>query len=147
MLPAYLCNTMRRNCLLIIVAMAFFGCGDKEMSRKAKFFYKANDHLYAREYKEAIEFYSEAINVDQNFKDAYNNRGIAYFEQGKYFEAIEDYSRAILIDPAYTDAYFNRANAYIQNQKWERALKDMTQVVKVYKDFCQCTLQFRYYLQ
>lgn len=120
--------------LLAVFLFLGFGCSDRDLSRKAKYFYRANDHLEAREYKQAIEFYSEAIQLDENFKDAYNNRGIALYHQGKYFEAINDYSKAIQVDSAYIDAYRNRANAYIAYEKWQRGLKDMLFVKSAYPD-------------
>ena len=42
----------------------------------------------------------------------YNNRGLAYAEQGDYQQAISDYNLAIQINPQYAKAYGNRGNAY-----------------------------------
>ena len=61
---------------------------------------------------EAILDYDEAIGLDRQFTQAYNNRGIAYDDLGQYQRAIQDFDEAIRLDPEFAEAYANRAIAY-----------------------------------
>lgn len=56
----------------------------------------------------AIEAFSRAIQSDPYFKEAYFNRGNAYYRFNKLNEAIEDFNKAIEIDPNFAGAIYNR---------------------------------------
>ena len=51
----------------------------------------AKDEL--KDYKGAIADYTKAIEIDPNYADAYNNRGIAKDELKDYKGAIADYTK------------------------------------------------------
>ncbi|MCX6675440.1 MAG: tetratricopeptide repeat protein [Methanothrix sp.] len=53
---------------------------------------------------EAIKAYDEAIMLDPNYADAWNNKGATLNAQGKYDEAIEAYDGAIRLDPKLAEA-------------------------------------------
>ena len=61
---------------------------------------------------EAILDYDEAIGLEPQFTQAYNNRGIAYDDLGQYQRAIQDFDEAIRLDPEFAEAYANRAIAH-----------------------------------
>ena len=63
------------------------------------------------EYEEAIKHYNEAIRINPQDADAYNNRGNAKFALGLYRDAIADCDRAIHLNPQYAAAYYNRGAA------------------------------------
>lgn len=65
----------------------------------------------------ALAEYNNAILLDPNFADGYNNRGARYISQEKYDLALSDLNRAIEIDPKHRLAYFNRAAV------WEKLLQ------------------------
>ena len=49
--------------------------------------------------------------LDPNYKDAWNNKGIALDDQGHYDQAIICYDKAIELDPNYKDAWYNKGVA------------------------------------
>ena len=51
------------------------------------------------DYAGAIEDYTQAIELDPKFAEAYFNRGNAKHSSGDYAGAIEDYTKAIELDP------------------------------------------------
>ena len=53
-------------------------------------FQQGNFLMTLRQIDKAIEAYSRAIELNPNYADAYNNRGIAYGQQGEFDRAIED---------------------------------------------------------
>ncbi len=59
-------------------------------------------------YQFAIEDYNQAIALNPQDADAYNNRGYTYYLLKKYEEAMEDFNQAIALAPQYAKAYNNR---------------------------------------
>ena len=77
----------------------------------------------------AIEIYTQAIDLDPDMPDAYNNRGNAFANLGEFDRAMNDYSKALNIDADYTDAYANRAFAYIAQEKYDLAILDCNKAI------------------
>ena len=71
----------------------------------------------------AIEHYSEAINLDPDLFDAYNNRGLAYRSLGKYELAIEDYNITERLHPNVI-LFHNRGCAYSALGEFDQAVRD-----------------------
>jgi tetratricopeptide (TPR) repeat protein len=84
-----------------------------ELSLK-KYNLKGNEHLYKKEYSNAISWYDKAIELDPNYIAAWNNKGLALSKSGKYEEAIEHYNKATELDPNLTLAQVLRDLAYKQ---------------------------------
>jgi len=49
-------------------------------------------------YQEALESYDEALAIDQYYKDAWNNKGVALNNLERYQKALESYDEALAID-------------------------------------------------
>lgn len=64
------------------------------------------------DHQNAIKAYGEAIGLNPQYVDAYNNRGIAYGILGDTQKAINDFNTAIELNPQNEAAYFNRGFAY-----------------------------------
>ena len=64
------------------------------------------------EYDSAIVDYTKAIELNPDYAEAYNNRGVAYHLKKEYDSAIIDFSKAIELNPDYAIAYNNRGRAY-----------------------------------
>ena len=100
---------------------------------------RGDDLFAATEYAEAINEYTDAIEIDPEHSAAYNSRGFAYYEWGRYDKAIADYDKAIAIDPNYVSAYINRGNAHLANHRsfdsgvanYDRALADYEEAISL----------------
>lgn len=91
----------------------------------------AGDALCRRQhYREALEQYSKAIELDPKLAVAYNNRGFVHWNLNNYEQAITDYSRAIELKPKYAMAYNNRAFAHKALGNKEAAIADFEKVLK-----------------
>ncbi|MFN5953061.1 MAG: tetratricopeptide repeat protein [Dolichospermum sp.] len=66
--------------------------------------YECLDKKY---YEDAIDYYTQVLQLKPNDADAYYYRGQAYHDIGDVDGAIEDYTQSIKIDPNYANAYFN----------------------------------------
>jgi tetratricopeptide (TPR) repeat protein len=53
---------------------------------------------YAR-YNESLDWFDQAIRIDQNFSEAWYAKGVALHNMMRYDEAIQCYTRALSIDP------------------------------------------------
>ncbi len=65
----------------------------------------------------ALKDYSNAININPNCKEAYDNRGVLFSKLGNYDKAIFDLNNSIEIDPDYANAHYNIACVYARHEK------------------------------
>ena len=86
---------------------------------------QGKESLTAKQYDQAVTAFSEAINLNPQSIQAYNNRGIAYCNKRDFDRAIGDFSRTIEIDPKFGKAYNNRAVAYIMKGEKDKARLDV----------------------
>ena len=59
---------------------------------------QGNSHFSKKEFDKAIEFYTQAIEQDDNDKLSYSNRSVSYLNIGKYNDALNDSMKIIKID-------------------------------------------------
>jgi tetratricopeptide (TPR) repeat protein len=79
----------------------------------------------------AIANYDQAIKLDPNYAEAYNNRGNAYSHKGDNLRAIADYDQAIKLDPKDALTYSNRGKWYRDKGDSDRAIADFDQAIKL----------------
>ena len=65
-----------------------------------------------KRYDDAIEAYRQALRINPENADAWNNLGIAYNNLKRYDDAIEAYRQALRINPEYANAWYNLGIAY-----------------------------------
>ncbi len=82
-------------------------------------------------YEKAVAHYTEAIDLNPEFTEAYANRGAAYDHKGKFDKAIEDYNKTIDLNPDYADAYYNRGNAYYRKGEFDTAIQNYTKAIEL----------------
>ena len=82
-----------------------------------------------RKYGEAVKHFTEAIKLNPDHADAYNNRGAAYYKKGDVDSAISDYTEAIQLNPDHADAYNNRGAAYYKKGDVDSAINDYTDAI------------------
>ena len=63
---------------------------------------------------EAIEEYRQALRINRDYAEAYNNLGSALLLIGRTSEAIDQFEEALLINPDYAEAQNNLGNALVQ---------------------------------
>jgi tetratricopeptide (TPR) repeat protein len=68
--------------------------------------------------KQAIEAYTDAIELNPDYAEAYNNRAYTYMRMQNYAPALMDLDQALRIRPDYVHALMNRAD--IRNYYFER---------------------------
>jgi len=78
----------------------------------ARYIHQGLEDLKNENYHEAIESFTEAINLSSNDAVCYINRGRAYIELNKPDEAMVDLNRAAIFDPLNPTLYYLRAMAW-----------------------------------
>ena len=75
--------------------------------------------------------YRQALLLDIDYRDAYNNLGLVLSDQSAFAEAIRCFNRAIDLDPNYWYAYNHRATALWALGRREEARRDYETVKKL----------------
>jgi serine/threonine protein kinase len=96
---------------------------------KEQWVYEGIAFYDAGKYKEAVETYNRAIELDPMYPLAYNNRGLAYRKLKENAKAIADFSRATDLDPRIADAYTGRGNAYSDLKEYTKAIADYNRAI------------------
>ncbi|MFP3043153.1 tetratricopeptide repeat protein [Treponema primitia] len=92
---------------------------------------RGGDAYNRKEYDTAIREYTEAIKLNPNYMEAYNDRGMAYRAKGDNDRAIADYTQAIRINPNYALVYVNRGVAYENKRDYDRDIADQTEAIRI----------------
>jgi tetratricopeptide (TPR) repeat protein len=80
--------------------------------------------IEAKDFDEAIRFFSQAIRLNPDFAQAYHNRGTAYSDKGDPLKAIKDYTKAIRLKPDLAAAYSHRGGVYVDIGELKKAIRD-----------------------
>ncbi|MFY9796442.1 MAG: tetratricopeptide repeat protein [Candidatus Nitrosopolaris sp.] len=109
--------------------------GDVQVSRTElsvkEIILKGNECFDRGDYSITLDFYDEAIKIDANYADTWNNKGLALYNLGKYNEAIESCDRAIKIDPNNAYAWYNKGNALYALRKYNEAMGSYDRAIKI----------------
>ncbi|MCX6159489.1 MAG: tetratricopeptide repeat protein [Ignavibacteriae bacterium] len=93
---------------------------------------RGEDKYEARMFKEAIDLYNKAIEINTNIPEIYFNRGNAYFFNKDYTNAISDYTKVLDINSNYVAAYCWRGNCYVIGfQKYSNAIKEYNKAIEI----------------
>ncbi|MBD1865174.1 MULTISPECIES: tetratricopeptide repeat-containing serine protease family protein [Trichocoleus] len=79
----------------------------------------------------AINSFSQSLQSDPKYADAYFGRALAYAKFGNYTNAIEDWSSVVRLEPKYIKAYFNRGLIRYRTRDFANAIADYTQAIKI----------------
>uniref|UniRef100_A0A2P2KHW9 Serine/threonine-protein phosphatase 5 n=1 Tax=Rhizophora mucronata TaxID=61149 RepID=A0A2P2KHW9_RHIMU len=102
-----------------------------DVSRAEEIKVLANEAFKAHKYAQAIDLYTQAIELNGQNAVYWANRAFAHTKLEEYGSAIQDASKAIEIDPKYSKGYYRRGAAYLSMGKFKEALKDFQQVKKI----------------
>ena len=86
---------MNTKLILVLVSLLLISC----TKTKEDLLQEGIEAQISLDTEDAIEKFSQAIQLDNNYLEAYNHRGLAYFNMKNYRKAIEDYSVVLESDP------------------------------------------------
>ncbi|MBA0812467.1 hypothetical protein Gohar_026435 [Gossypium harknessii] len=93
-----------------------------DVSRAEEIKNQANEAFKAHRYGQAIDLYTQAIELNSQNAVYWANRSLAHTKLEEYGSAIQDGTKAI-------EGYYRRGAAYLAMGKFKEALKDFQQVL------------------
>jgi tetratricopeptide (TPR) repeat protein len=102
-------------------------------------------YSFLHDYNRAINECLEAIRVDPEFGNPYNDIGAYLIEQGKWGEAISWFEKAIVAKRYEARCYphFNLGRVYEHERKWEKAKKCYAQAYAIDRKYLTALAAFR----
>lgn len=82
-----------------------------------------------KDYNKAIAAFSQAIALNPQYAEAYNNRGAIYVDKGQYDLAMAEYDRAIAMKPRYAQAHYNRGEVLGRKGRYDLAITEYSQAI------------------
>jgi len=83
---------------------------------------------------EAGSFFSQAIEKDPKYVEAYYNRGVIRFMRQDFAGASSDLNKAIELDPKNPMAYISRGMCYIASMDYVQGMADLNKAIQVAPD-------------
>jgi tetratricopeptide (TPR) repeat protein len=83
----------------------------------------------------AIEDYSHAISINQNYVDALINRSHALYQTGDFTRVIEDCGRIIALEPSNAVIWNRRGSAWYAREDDDRAITDFSEAIRLRNDY------------
>jgi tetratricopeptide (TPR) repeat protein len=81
--------------------------------------------------KEAITYYTEAIAMDPNYSEYYNERGNLYMHEGRLSDALQDYLRAVDLSSPYYEVFTNLGQCHRKMGQMEAAATAYTRSLEL----------------
>jgi tetratricopeptide (TPR) repeat protein len=82
-------------------------------------------------YEEAKRCYEEAIKLDPDFVDVWNNWGSVHERQGDHEEALRCWNRAIKLNPNFKKVWNNKGNVLFRLGRHDEAIKCYEEAIKL----------------
>ncbi len=102
---------------------ALQGTGNKPKALARYRKYQADALAKLKRYKEAIDKYDRAIELEADYSWTWKNRGDALCELKRYEEAIDSYDRAIELEPDCSWIWKNRGDALTELGRYQEAIE------------------------
>jgi len=104
---------------------------ERRQVRAAAYFARGRTLIEQKDFNQAIDQFTKAIQMDPKDALAYYNRGLAYVAQSEYQEAIADYTSALHLNPKNALAYYHRGIAHRHLKEFDRAIGDYTRAIRL----------------
>jgi len=85
---------------------------DKAKAEKQALFIKGLYYSYTGDKNKAISFFNQCLALDYTFMDAYREKAVAMYEQGKYADALETLKRATTLQNNFDEGYYFMGKCY-----------------------------------
>jgi S1-C subfamily serine protease len=89
-----------------------------------------NKRLWAK----AIQLYTEALNLDPDYGDAYKGLAGDYYERGNYELEVSNYEKAAALGPENADTWYFLGSAYEDIGNYEKAITAYNKALAIYPD-------------
>jgi len=94
-------------------------------------FYKGYNAYIAKNYQDAIFYYTAYMKLIDNSSSCYYNLGLCYKKLEEYEHAIKYFNKAIELDPELIDALIARGNTFNDSQLYQSAIEDFNRALLI----------------
>ncbi len=101
---------------------------------------KGQQALKSKNYEEAVEYFTRAVELDPSNYKYYEKRGLTYLYAEKPGQAIDDLTISVDINPKNADAYNNRGLAFSFQGDLDQAINDFNRAIDIDPNFGQAYL-------
>jgi tetratricopeptide (TPR) repeat protein len=107
----------------------------KQLSTASDYAKQGDACFFENRYEDAIAAYNQALQIQPDLADTWNNRGVVLTRMQKYPEAIASYEQATTIRPNYPDAWNNRGVVLLELQQYPDAIACYEQAIQAKPDY------------
>ncbi|MFO7752359.1 MAG: tetratricopeptide repeat protein [Desulfobacteraceae bacterium] len=118
-------------CALAIILFSFgpvFAAGEKET------FEKGVQQLKEKEYKQAVQTFTDLIDASGENANVYKNRGVAYMKMKKFDLAVKDFKKAEKLNPELEGVYSNLGTAFYYQKEYKKAISSYDREISLRPD-------------
>ena len=84
------------------------------------------------QYRLALKLFSDVINEDPNWAEAWNKRATLLFLMGNYDASLKDIEQVLILEPRHFGALSGRAQIYLGLKEYEKAVDDLRKAKSIY---------------
>jgi len=99
------------------------------------YFNRATDFFFKGKYELAIKAIEKAIELEPDYAEAWNNKGVALGKLGRHDEALKAYEKAIELKRDYAEAWYNKGVALGKLGRHDEALKAYEKAIELKPDY------------
>ncbi len=92
---------------------------------------KGSEYIDNLDYNKALKCYDNALEIDPNNANVWNNKGYVLGLSGRYKEAIDCYDKSLEIDPNNANVLNNKGNALYNLGKYVEAIDCYDKVLEI----------------
>jgi len=108
---------------------------DKQLLTAGDYAKQGDACFFENRYEDAIAAYNQALQIQPDLADTWNNRGVVLTRMQRYPEAIASYEQATKIRPNYPDAWNNRGVVLLELQKYPEAIACYEKAIQAKPDY------------
>jgi tetratricopeptide (TPR) repeat protein len=116
---------MKHILLLLLISCAAWG----QEGQDTLFYKQGKEQLDKKNYKKAIDYFSQAIELNKKYTEAYFSRGECFDKQKKYKEALKDYSMASNLKPKDSYFYYSIGTVYVRMKNIEEGIMNFNKAI------------------
>lgn len=116
--------------------------------KETEMFYKQAMSLLGRgEIQKSIEFFDKALNFDDDYFPAWNNKGIAHLELKEYKDALNCFEQVIRINTLDKMVWYNKGYTLLLLEEYSESVKAFGNFISTYSKKDDDFYKFALYMQ
>ena len=88
--------------------------------------------MYQGDYKYALQIFTNIIETDPSWSEAWNKRATLLFFMKEYQRSLDDIYKVLTIEPRHFGALAGRAQIFIELEEYQKAIKDLKRAKKIH---------------